>query len=519
MSKSLSTTILVIGIVLALGIGMAGIFVYRIKTEAIRTIWQLEQEDPLFYFPGILTRDLREIGRTLESLNKSFAVEPRLRLENADLYPHRFWAAVADVAEAREEFYLNPTRYAARRLIAAEDAAMQRYAEHIDTFNKLWKKSITESAPVISPNHIFSFLTGTKTDIATFNETIKMIKENGQILDKEIRRRHQCLRFGLCPKFFKKIYENNIPDRNAADKIPPPVLLPDSYLSATRKLLPATELSPKYFEVETKCFGKTPELNWFLLWQRKYPDGTMALFPKLATNSFYRKLNPKHFLPQDAASVRAGFAYAWQPETNLYLCPDLEYYPKLVSLNAILERIAIEQLAAKLPASVSLAIRQKVAMEEKTIIRSQFLEEYMIDNYIGVLQSLLPSLADHSNLRRSVTTLIQSWDTKSLRTPDIFESLAVNARRYLTMVKIAAVPITPITTTLTHSYISLGYAVWNPSVWRLAEKPNFVLIYEPTEPLLSDTIVDYWHLQKITPQSTILKIQSATVEGVKILQF
>ena len=512
-SKRLSPIWVVLAVVILAG---AVLGVRLLQDVAIKTLVKIELADPLFDFPGASVKDLREIGRILEILNQSFLAEPRLKLENIDFYPHHFWTALADVAEAREEFFINPTRNTAYRLITAEDTATKHYTEHVDAFDTLWKRSIASSVPIISPDHLFNFLNGTKTDIATFSTAIEAIKENGAILKEEVRLRRYCLRYGLCQQSLKEPSINHkISDVTEREK-PPLILLPRAYLAATQEILPATGLSQKYFGVESKCFGETSGLNWFLLWQRKYPNGSVTLFPKLVTNSFYRKLDLKHFLPQDAVSVQAGFSYSWQPEVNLYLCPDLDYYPKFASIWAIVERIAKDPWAAKLPTEVSPALRREVETAERAILQNPFLSEYAIDRYASTLQTVLPFLADHHDIRRGIATFIRSWETKSSRMLDVFESLAVDAERYRVMAKIAADNILPITTTLTHSYVSLNYAVWNPSVWRLHDKPNFVFIDESLSSS-NNTVVDYWYLQKLLSLSAIMKIQSATKEGAKAL--
>lgn len=87
------------------------------------------------------------------------------------------------------------------------------------------------------------------------------------------------------------------------------------------------------YEIDSPCWGSTLPQSIYSLYPIK--DTTRILLPKLANESYYRLVSPK---ATDAISKKImdmGLQFYAQPEATTYECSDLTFYPRILTLDFI----------------------------------------------------------------------------------------------------------------------------------------------------------------------------------------
>lgn len=462
--------------------------------ENNRHLYLLEKNDPLFNFPGAATAELSAFGSDLAALNKKFAEEPRAGISSPHIYPDKFWKSMAEVDQSRAAYFRDSTISNAYRLVRKEIQAASQYKEGIKQLSELMQASIEKSAPLIDDQYRFLFLPGVETDIPAFNKALQAIQKNGEQLKKETLGRQWCLFWGECPDPKEISQAKSAISSEEQKKFNS---LPASFLEGTRKTIGASELDKRYFSVRSPCFPDNHPPS-FLLWERGYPGNKKTFFPKLASDSFYRSIDSKNFLPQNAIAVKEKLKYVWQPETQIYLCPDLEYYPKLASMLAILREVEKKPLDA---------MSDEIKEAEYRLSHEIYLDESMVDAYIETLREF--------QANEDVASRISLWETKSGLLGRLFENIQVDALRYLGMIKNSRYSLVPVTAVLTQSHASLTFSPWNPSVWRTGSSPVFVNSGKPIPG--SHPLTGYQKIRMGLSENDLHKIESATVRGSELL--
>lgn len=317
---------------------------YFSQSQGLWIFVKNEKTAPLFDFPETSFEDLASFASELAAIEKEFY--PFYGKESAaKLYPDALWQMIAEVSVKRRIFYEDPTWFNAWKLSSAQTRAAKVYEEDIESFVDLWEEFRQENS-AISPQFSFLFLPSVASDIALFENGLKEIQQNAVELKKITAGQKRCLFLPWigCLRLatrLEPIVRASISDAPS---------LPQVHLETAREVLQARQISPRRFSVATPCFGGN-SAN-FLLWERLI--GNQYIFtPKLISNSFFRDLA----IPgtSDAAARSAGFPYAWQPEMNWYLCPDLGYVTELATLARLFE-LARDAPIGELNTSLEIAL-------------------------------------------------------------------------------------------------------------------------------------------------------------------
>lgn len=324
-----------------------------------------------------------------------------------------------------------------------------------------------------------------------------------------------CLLVGACLGGYGKnqiAHEIGLYDENSLSGVH---FLPQPYLEFLQEAYGAVLLSEKFFGLRSPCFREDGRVSWFLLWRRNYLSGEKVFFPKLATNTFFRPINSESIVfPQDALVAEAKLPYTAQPETTLYMCPDLSYYTVLSTMLSFLNRVERKPLFSRFPpASPEL---KRISDAESFLIREKQLTENDFNRYVSLLRQYLAGKKDedYSVIDREAGLMVRLWDTKSGGLEDIFMAVGMSINQYDSIVSGVSIPVLPVSTPLARGYPSLLFAPWNATVWRNSVLPAFVVFDHSVG---GNSLRDFWTLRSLFSLSAIEQINSLAAAGSRKL--
>lgn len=507
--RALSTPFLVAGGIVAVG-ALAFSISLQIRNRAVEALVRVEREDPLFDFPGLTPEDALAVAAIVETANaEMLAFYPPLRHHR--IYPYEFWGVVAQLAVARAEFLAQPSWWRGFRLLRVEQLAAGAYAAELGRLVAFFEATLKDDATQHQETVIFSFFPGVFTDVATMRDSFSQLKENSTALRGDIRSRSTCLFFGSCRTLARQEHgARSSLERVALGTAPSPApgpLLPAEHLNQVGQLLRAEALDERPFALRTECFGRRLTPAPFFLWQL-----SDTFYPKLADNSFFRTLSGDDVLPHYKLIYRAGFRFAWQPEANWYMCPDLRYYPVLATMRRLMELIDEQPLAELLRPLISTSAYLKLRDIESELSQAQTVDSAALDAYAETLREAMGHVAASQNpeLTANVHQRIRLWATKSGDLFRVMQNLKRETARYGELVRRAGRPPRFMALMLSRSYASLLYAPWNDSVWRLSVEPRFLVAREPAGVM---PVEDYWSLREAIGSENIQSIIELSVQG------
>lgn len=462
-------TSLGIGVTLFFLISFGLLYLFFNSNPNVAIALQIEKADPLFDFPGATPAELEEVSKIIAEANRTiWSVHPETR--GYSFYPYRFWGAVAAVAESREAFYREPTRLRGVLLYSAEYRALGAYKKDLASLSRLWRRSIGVADDLASRRATFPFLPGVTTDIPTADAALALFQKNAEALGQDLKLRRNCLFVGSCA-FEKQAYVLASIEPASKRAYPPnPKLLPPSIIAKTLAVLNAEPTDGRLYSADTACFGKDAAL--FFLWARNI-SGQNVFLPKLATDSFFRLVEEKGNLPQDYFVRQEKLPYSWQPETNWYMCPDLTYYPQLAAMRALVRMNADMPLADKAAEAAGGKVNEELQESEKDLKHAAPITPELISNYIRNLSAAGNDLPEESPLKSEIKRRLGLWKTKSGDLPEIMQKLESEMSSYRDIIRMSKKPTRIIFPLISRSHVSLLYAPWNPTVWRIEEKPQF----------------------------------------------
>lgn len=513
MSITLSTRLVcLIAAVLA---ALAGLVVSSRLTDALTTVTRLETEDPLFDFPGLSPAEWPESVSILRDADRTVAKELPEPMRPGQFYPLEFWEASWRVAEARSSFLAGPTRRNAWRLLQAEEGARDAYFENLERFSDFFELAVAENEKLLAANPLFVFFPGTATDVATLAAALDGFRENASAIQRELSLRKHCLFLGSCRELRSRKANTGSPSGEAgASSIASQRILPRQTISGAFSALHGVLLDDRLFFAPTGCFGDPGGRTPFLLGVLPTGNERMTFFPKLATNSLFRPIRSANRYPQDELPHRAGYAYAWQPETSWYLCPDLGYYPILATMYELVQRNASRPLADALSLYLPSSLADELREREEDMREAVEIGIEMIAGYVGALRRAEEHLKGlgWSALASELRERIRIWETKSGGLISVLRGLTLDAQTFAHTAEVSHGEDLPpsLVVAIARSHLSLLLAPWNPSVWRLDEAPRF--LFADTQPRRH--LVDYWTLREELGESAIQEIQRLTAAGL-----
>lgn len=290
--------------------------------------YQWVKEDPLFTSPNF---DLEGFEKSLKTLKIAANEYQKIALYQEKIFPFGLLDSLPAVFHREDDFFKNPSWENAQDLIKAYRVASLAYNEEASRY----LQSLRDHQEAIGQQRFIFLSTYTTQDVILTD--LEKIKKNGSALEEEINHRQNCLEQGKsCQRpsssWGKPALKST--GQSAPEVLPQNVLFP---------LLTPAELKTIKgpYVVNSPCWGwgenfSFLSLSFYLNREVKTDfDGPsrqeITIFmPKLATTNYYRRLSNS---PLESQIKKMGYQWIWQPDTNNYLCTNLEYQPKLATLD------------------------------------------------------------------------------------------------------------------------------------------------------------------------------------------
>mgnify|MGYP001588164412 CR=1 FL=1 len=529
MSKKQFTVVLIAAVAVLI-VGLAAFFLESAsmkENSALGSFLLLEEEDPLFDIPGATPAELRDITAIIEKAGERTKTSLEEVGVNRQLYPIHFWESLAAVAEAREHFIENSTRWRGLILVLRQYQTLASYRRDLEEFSLLWQEAADETKNGLSPGVSFIFLPGVSTNFAIINSALALHQKNIETLKNEFAERAKCLFFGQCP-LPREARQKNLSGEQTLDN-KTLSLLPLSHLENSRRYLNAVTREPSVYLVETSCFGEKNSAA-LLAWERRYQNIPPSLLPKLATNSYFRFFGEHKPLPSDRLVYDAGLAFVWQLESNWYMCPDLEYYPEFATLLLFKEAVLREPFSNRLDAAsfaVSPETITKLREAEDRLREAHFVDASLVGEYLRTLRALRLEIGkedpvkskasggvnkQNKQLQAELEKQERIWETRTGNFSSVMRRLDPESATFITLATSTATTSRLVSVTLTRSYFSLLFGSWNSSIWRLAERPSFTANAEVS--LKHQSLAGFWELEKQYGDAYIESAQMLSIEGL-----
>lgn len=469
---------------------------------------ELEAIDPLFDFPGASYEELRDRMTIIQESERAVhVVHPEMT--GRRIYPTRFWGAIAELRAVRDRFLEQPTWLGAFNLVGAEARAARAYRYDVAAFQITFEHARSRSHGRIPDDALFPLLPGVATDIATYRAATQLLAANGDAIAAMVRQRAWCAVTGTC--------RQSQPRAAALQPLYadiPTAPLPESELVFLQDLIGAKPVSPRTFLYRAPCFNAGLRAAVFVLWERMFPDGTTAFYPKLATDNFFRKTAIPPPLHPDAYQASDGAYYVWQPETNWYTCPDLDYHPALATMAEVVKLAVAEPLANIFAPTLEPGAAAQLHASEYALATAPAVSVALIERYIAALHATISAAGDAGDgisggSIGAAERRVRLWQTQSGGIAAVIAHLKPDALRYRDYIGPLGEFTTPITFMLSRSYPSLLFATWNASVWRLDEQPQFTLIDGATR----GVFIEYGGILDRFGQHAIREIERRSMVG------
>ncbi len=288
-------------------------------------------KDPLFYSPNM---NGKQLAFTVEKLKK---IDDEILLENQkapnynndinNIYPHgwRIWPdnflkTLPEIDLTTKKFIKNPTYQNGEKLIALYAISVNEYKNAIN-INIKSLKTVLDNNPKLTNKQII-FLGSATTPKIVLNDFL-LIAKNADELEKEVKSRTYCLKFGKCD--LKITYAKPLKKGVKVDYKP----LPDEILGINRK---TSKVYGPYFAT-TGCFGlsdgKPYSLPFYVVEKGESKD-KLLVKPMLTNTKYYRDYKDISSRSPSNLITNSGITIRPHPETNDYMCTDFTYYPQLI---------------------------------------------------------------------------------------------------------------------------------------------------------------------------------------------
>lgn len=303
----------------------------KAKVTRLVFFYQWVKEDPLFTAPNF---DIGGFENSLKLLKSQSDLQQKIINRQENLFPLSLLDLLPEVFRKEEIFLKNPSRENAQDLIEAYRTTASAYTTEVAGY----LQSLHNHQDVIGHRR-FVFINTYTTEEVIFAD-LEKIQKNGHKLEEEIADRKICLEQGRNCQRPSSSWER--PDlrveKNTDLKILPfDILFP---------LLTANDLKSVRgpYIINSPCWGWGENFDFppqpFYVTEitkealKNNSGQKTAIFsPKLATTNYYRPLLDSPGFPLERKAKEAGYQWVWQPETNNYLCTNLEYQPKLATLD------------------------------------------------------------------------------------------------------------------------------------------------------------------------------------------
>lgn len=293
----------------------------------LAAFYQWNKEDPLFDSPGF---DVGAFRKSVDLLVNEQNILLSFIKKSDHVYPVDFLGAMADAAQANQNFMKNPSDWSAQVLWDKQFRAAEFYQQ--EALNLI--RSV-EAAKFYSP-----ILMNITTNKNVALSDLKMIVKNGEELKREIEKRKAC--FGgkgkcLRPAFLfaqvNELKKFSDPDLNLLEK---------SLVYWDGR---GVEAVGGPYGVNTPCYGWgknfTYPTRYFYL-NRLEEGGREGIAPilevRLADDMYFEKVTDNTNLYYKKKLLQRNIPYAVFSATATYRCPDLSYLPEASTVGQFLAK-------------------------------------------------------------------------------------------------------------------------------------------------------------------------------------
>ena len=423
----------------------------RKKVLSLALLYEETSRDPLFYSPGLNLSNWESVLEKLYIARGIFfqttsAQTPdegarltymEMEHNSEALYPLAFLSHFVKTARANENFLASPSDILAHNLVQSMELTDQLYThsikDHLRLLTILPKKT-----------DVYLFL-GSATNQSIIQHDFELLLKNASQLKQEITRRKECLYLGICteiPPTTMPSADGDVSVTMAEPKIPIGLLTP-----------PHTKQVTGPYLIKSNCWGQSVGLKKQQAWPMylfisTYRDTTVAL-PMLANEIFYWNVASSTY-PIDREKAGRGIVYNDQIATNMYWSPDNSFYPTILTLSFLQNKISTEG----------------VIVEEERALSENLPSDTLLT---GLEEAYAKNTSAESRERRLIVeNKLVGFDLSLGKLYEFLHSYTdatiINGRPFAAFSLLGA-----------RSSYSLLYMPFARSVWRLPEKLEYVL--------------------------------------------
>ncbi len=423
------------------------------------TFVDLVRNDPLFAAVGMdLERAetaldaIQSVAREFEEAVGGHSLMRRLFLTRYPLtryaIPLSFIRAFIESERCRRHFLANPTGRSQRDLLEAWDVTCSAYGADVARFTRMHRillsldRKNAEAAPLQDMH-------GNTSTLSDINHTLRTLRANADRLRVELIARQEIAAGKECSRIPKpttaetdlKYRQCTAPARYAH--------LHELELTHSLPFRRSTILEKHGpFAYELSQFDGTPTTHPFMLYiVRDDRSGTVSLKISALDLFLFQKIGPDTTKLSSLAHLRGkGIPYWYQPSTNFYTMRDQTYWADVSTIVDIHRRPSLDAQALRAQKSSLIDLLLGACVEDH--------------------QTVLENAKDH--MRHGTFTSHLAWYWVLMRT-----------------------------------HPSIYYLPFNESVWRIAEKPNFLgsgrvkpegILYRSADAILEDTTAEQLEL-------------------------
>jgi len=321
-------------------------------------------------------------------------------LKENDLFPYQFLQNLILINQKTNEFLKNPSTKLGQKLLSLYDNAADYYIKDVEAKINILKNNK-------SKNECFLFFIDSFSSCKIVENDLLVIKENGYKLKEEIAQRKNCFSGKNNCKSLLKTNKNNSFNTFMESIESGNFDLKSEKIDLIRRVLPYYINFPNQnkirgpYRINSACWKNPKSEQWIFLAYQTRKNKTLML-SKLATQNYYWKVEAENpTLPLNKILLEKGIPFYFQMETATYECPDLTFYPQLLTLDFLKKQMESEKITKK-------DLEKK--LEYKLLIENQF---GLLPSAINVVSDQLGTLKLYLSLNHNILPLSFLFSTRT----------------------------------------------------------------------------------------------------------
>lgn len=320
---------------------------------------ELTAKDPLFYSPFFdkenFTQAINDLAKAEDELKKVIVKNTRAlpigsanndttknwyisATEKTELFPHQLLRDLAYINSTTEEFLKNPSTQLGQKLLDSYDNAADAYLRSVSALIEIPEQSKINKIPT----SYFFFVDSFSSSEIALND-LKIIRENGYALKKEIQKRRDCLaNKAACPAPSKT--KNN---ESLVDSLDTKFDLSNEKVAFIKNNFPISNFSriKGPYRIDSSCW-RSPNLQQWMYLVYSKQDNKVSIIPKLANQNYYYEVSSPAKNKVEQILLDRDLKFNLQLEANTYECMNLNFYPQLLTLDFLKDKIDSGQITA-----------------------------------------------------------------------------------------------------------------------------------------------------------------------------